>query len=393
MKSLIWITHSFRLDSRLMQNIKGQCTFVYYSPYYFAGKREKEILAKCSAKNIELFHSSITQFTEDLESKGHSFYVFKESDPVSHINYLCDTYGFEQLIVDQPLFAMWQTINLDNVKVPHQQIDSDLVDDTVHKMTAKSRWMTHTKHLQDPYTFSSEVQPYSINEQSKPYPKASRIDTQSILNRAYDIAKNYKHTRDKHNGQTELSTWFQNGVIDPHNTFFAIAKQFERMGADFTINDGEHAAMLRQFAFREITIIQTRQRGLTMEMDPSKWASKLITEKSYNNLIDRVNPDSTLTFDQVRNANTSDPQVNQILRESFNKGVMPNRARMYFAGWMFYNAPSGIDALNWIILTFDLLLNDGQCPTNYTQSCSSMNLQYGRVMLLNKNRVMDLLAY
>ena len=72
---------------------------------------------------------------------------------------------------------------------------------------------------------------------------------------------------------------------------------------------------------------------------------------------------------------------------------MPNRARMYFAGWMFYNQPTGIDALNWIILTFDLLLNDGQCPTNYTKSCSSMNLQYGKVMLLNKNRVMDLLAY
>lgn len=393
MKSLIWVTHSFRLDSRLMQNIKGQCTFVYYSPYYFAGKREKEILAKCSNKNIELFHSSITQFTEDLESKGHSFYVFKESDPVSHINYLCDTYGFEQLIIDQPLFAMWQTINLDKVKVPHQQIDSDLVDDTVHKMTAKSRWMTHTKQLQDPYTFSSDIESYSINEQSKPYSKAPRIDTQSIIDRALEVAKTYKHTRDKHNGQTELSTWFQNGVIDPHNMFFAIAKQFEQMGADFTINDGEHAAMLRQFGFREITIIQTRQRGLTMEMDPAKWASKLITEKSYNNLTNQINLDSNLTFNDIQTANTPDPEINKILRESFNKGVMPNRARMYFAGWMFYNAPTGIDALNWIILTFDLLLNDGQCPTNYTQSCSSMNLQYGRVMLLNKNRVMDLLAY
>ena len=393
MKTLVWVTHSFRLDSRLMHNIKGQCTFVYYSPYYFAGEREKQILSNCSTKNIELFHSSITQFTEDLNSKGHSFYVFKESDPVSHINYLCDTYGFDQIIIDQPLFAMWQTIKLENLKVPHQQIDSDLVDDTVLKMTAKSRWMTHTKQLQDPYEFSSDIESYSINEISKPYPKAPRINTDEIINRALKIAKTYKHTRDKHNGQTELSTWFQNGVIDPHNTFFAIAKQFERDGADFTVNDHEHAAMLRQFGFREITIIQTRQRGLTMEMDPSTWAAKFITEKSYNNLIDQVNPDSTLTFDQIRNANTMDSDINQILRESFNKGVMPNRARMYFAGWMFYNAPTGIDALNWIILTFDLLLNDGQCPTNYTQSCSSMNLQYGRVMLLNKNRVMDLLAY
>ncbi len=393
MKSLIWVTHSFRLDSRLTNKLKGDCTFVYYSPYYFAGDREKQILSNCSSKNIELFHSSITQFTEDLHSKGYPFYVFKESDPISHINKLCEKYEFDQLIIDQPLFAMWQTINLDKLNVPHKLIDSDLVDDTVYKMTAKSRWMQHTKLLQDPYVFSSEATPYSINEQSKPYPKGPRINTQAIIDRALKISKQYKHTRDKHNGQTELSTWVQNGLIDTHNIFFAIAKQFKDNGADFTINDHEHAAMLRQFGFREITILNTRKRDLTMEMDPSVWASKLITEKSYINLTEQTNPDSTLTFDQIRNANTPSEDINQILRESFKKGVMPNRARMYFAGWMFYNSPTGIDALNWIILTFDLLLNDGQCPTNYTQSCSSMNLQYGKVMLLNKNRVMDLLAY
>ena len=72
---------------------------------------------------------------------------------------------------------------------------------------------------------------------------------------------------------------------------------------------------------------------------------------------------------------------------------MPNRARMFYAGWLFYNAPSGIQALDWLIDTFDLLLIDGQCPTNYMQSCSTMNLQYGRVMLLNRNRVKELLNY
>jgi hypothetical protein len=66
---------------------------------------------------------------------------------------------------------------------------------------------------------------------------------------------------------------------------------------------------------------------------------------------------------------------------------------MFFAGWMFYNAPTGKLALDWLIDTFNLLLLDGQCPTNYTQCCSSMNLQYGKVMLLNRNNVKHLLNY
>jgi hypothetical protein len=72
---------------------------------------------------------------------------------------------------------------------------------------------------------------------------------------------------------------------------------------------------------------------------------------------------------------------------------MPNRARMFFAGWMFYNAPTGTEALSWLIKTFDCLLLDGQCPTNYVQCCSAMNMQYGKVMLLNRNNVSNLLNY
>jgi hypothetical protein len=52
-----------------------------------------------------------------------------------------------------------------------------------------------------------------------------------------------------------------------------------------------------------------------------------------------------------------------------------------------------MDALKWLMGTFDLFLIDGQCPTNYIQSVSSMNMQYGKVMLLNRNNVENLLQY
>ena len=38
MRTLVWITNAFRLDSRLTASLEGEVTFVFYSPYYFAGE-------------------------------------------------------------------------------------------------------------------------------------------------------------------------------------------------------------------------------------------------------------------------------------------------------------------------------------------------------------------
>jgi deoxyribodipyrimidine photolyase len=371
---------------------------VYYSPYYFAGPREKAILKNCSKANLEAFYESLDIMRKSLKAMGHDFYVFKQSDPIQHINQLIDKHGFAKVVIDLPLFGMWKTTDPMQIKVPFQLVDSDLIDDTCFRMTAKSRWMAHTRDMSNIkfHVWNSDIQPNSINEKSESYPTYTRnwlIMPHSITNRALAIAPTYGQTRDKHNGQTRLSTAFQNGTIDPHNVFYQIAKEFQSTGADFTKNEGAHAAMLRQFAFREMTIIQARRSGLTMEDNTIDWAKVFLTEKSYENLVNKTNTESTLTFEQIRTATTHDPFVNQILTESYSVGVMPNRARMFFAGWMFYNAPTGVEALQWLIKTFDCLLLDGQCPTNYIQCTSAMNLQYGKVMLLNRHNVKALLSY
>ena len=397
-KTLIWLTHSFRTTSRLTTNIEGSCTFVYYSPYYFAGEREKEILKNCSKQNLEAFYESLDIMRKSLKSIGHDFYVFKQSDPIEHINYLIDKYGFTKVVIDLPLFGMWKTTDPMQIKVPFQLIDSDLIDDTCFNMTAKSRWMSHTRKISTikPNQWNPNIQPNSINESSENYPsytKNNLIMPHMVIERALSIAPTYGQTRDNHNGQTRLSTAFQNGTIDPQNIFFDIAKEFLKSGADFTKNEGAHASMLRQFAFREMTIIQARRSGLTMEDSVIEWVKTFTTKASFENLEAKVNSDSQLTFEQIKSAKTGDSLIDQILTESFKVGVMPNRARMFFAGWLFYNSPTGIDAINWLIRTFDELLIDGQCPTNYIQCSSSMNLQYGKVMLLNRNNVKSLLAY
>jgi hypothetical protein len=335
---------------------------------------------------------------KSLKVIGHDFYVFKQSDPIQHINYLIDKYGFTQVVIDLPLFGMWKSTDPMQIKVPFQLVDSDLIDDTCFKMTAKSRWMAHTRDMSNIkfHKWNDDIQPNPINEKTETYPSYTRnslIMPHVAKYRAIAIAPTYGQTRDKHNGQTRLSTAFQNGTVDPHNMFYQIAKEFQIIGADFSKNEGAHAAMLRQFAFREMTIIQTRRAGLTMEDDSITWAKTFLTEKSYENFVTKTNTESTLTFEQIRTATTHDELINQILTESFRVGVMPNRARMFYAGWMFYNAPTGIEALQWLINTFDLLLLDGQCPTNYTQCSAAYNLQYGKVMLLNRHNVKALLSY
>jgi deoxyribodipyrimidine photolyase len=397
-KTLVWLTHSFRLDSRLMSTLTGPCVFIYYSPYYFAGDREVNILKSCSKQNLDAFYESLDSIKTQLADKGHTLLISKTKDPVSHINNIIDTYNFTDVVIDTPQFSMWKSINIDLISTDVTFIDSDLIDDKCVNLTAKARWMSHIKQIDSfvPHAWNESIVQYSISESTSTYPKYKSnnlINAKSVLTRAKAISRTYYETRDAHFGQTRLSTAFQNGTIDPRNTFYTIAKQFQAKGADFTKNEGAHAAMLRQFGFREMATIKGRRSNLTMEDSHEVWAKYALTEKSYENLIAKTNPTSTLTFDNIKAANTGDELIDQILRESYITGVMPNRARMFFGGWMFYNASTGMEALKMIIATFDLLLIDGQCPTNYSQSVSCMNLQYGRVMLLNRIKVKSLLKY
>lgn len=400
MKTLVWITNTFRLNSRLTSKLEGQCTFVYYSPYYFAGIRERQIYENCSTQNLSAFYQSINDFDLGLKSKNNRLYIFKNPDPIEHINYLAKKWNFDRVIIDQPLFAMWHTVDLIKLNIPYDIIDSALIDDKCFNMTAKSRWQFHARNI---ITFkenkwNSNIVRYSIDEPTFSYPKveypSQLMDRDYVIQRSIDIAPTYGQTRDHHDGQTRTSTALHNGIIDPHNLFFEIAERFKREGADLTINEGAHASMLRQFAFREINIIRARRNNLTLEDSALSWANVTMTKANFEHLVkSEPKPDSTLTLEKIKNANTGIPELDRILEPFIVSGYMPNRARMYFAGKVFYESKSGIDALNLLIDTFDLIGLDGQSPNNYMQCVSSLGLQYGKVMLLNSNRVFELLQY
>ena len=400
MRTLVWITNSFRLDSRLTNTLSGPCTFVYYSPYYFAGKRERSIYDKCSQANLDAFYHSLHQFDESLKSKHNRLYVFKNSDPVSHINFLAEKYGFDKLVIDQPLFAMWHSIDLLQLSIPYEIIDSALIDDKCFKMTAKSRWMTHVKYLtaEFPYYWNENITRFSIDEPTNTYPKPKTVtpflDIDSIVKRAMKIAPTYGQTRDRHDGQTQLSTLMHNGMVDPHNLFFEIANQFKNAGSDLSVNEGAHASMLRQFAFREMNILTARKNNLTLENTPHEWAQTLMHHKAYENMMSATpNPNSNVNIDTIKAANTGVIELDKLLKPFVQTGIMPNRARMYFAGKVFYESKTGLDALETLIDTFDLIGLDGQSPNNYIQCVSSLGLTYGKVMLMSATRTFELLSY
>jgi deoxyribodipyrimidine photolyase len=401
MRTLVWITNSFRLDSRLTSTLEGECTFVYYSPYYFAGKREKEILKKTSQSNLDAFYYSLHQFNLQLQEKGSYLYVYKKQNPIEHINQLCKDFGYYRLVIDQPLFAMWHSIDLLQLNVPYSIIDSALVDDTCFKMTAKSRWMTHVKKVstEKPYQWNPNIKHRGIptpfvDTYPIPHRVSHFLDANPVIERALAIAPTYGLTRDRHNGQTQLSTLMHNGMVDPHNLFFEIANQFKNSGADLNVNEGLHASMLRQFAFREMNILAARKNNLTMENTPHEWAQTLMHHKAYENMMEaKPNPKSTVNFSTIKAANTGVYELDSLLKPFVQTGIMPNRARMYFAGKVFYESKTGLEALETLIDTFDLIGLDGQSPNNYIQCVSSLGLTYGKVMLMSAKRTFELLDY
>ena len=116
MRTLVWITNSFRLNSRLMSTLSGECSFVYFSPYYFAGEREREMYKSCSQVNLDAFYSSINEFSSALESAyGAKLNIFRVQDPIKIIAELTAEYKYEKLVIDRPLFAMWHALDRKSV--------------------------------------------------------------------------------------------------------------------------------------------------------------------------------------------------------------------------------------------------------------------------------------
>ena len=394
MSTLVWMTNSFRKDSRLTSKLGGYCAFVYYSPYHFAGDRERNIYKNCSQENLDLFYQSINRFNSYINNNLH---IYRVNDVVAHINALVADQGFTKLVIDQPLFAMWHTVDLSKIKCRIEIIDSALIDDTCVNLTAKSRWTKHIEKLSrfKPHQFNTEIVPIKISTyDGHPYPTVTsllpQINLEAVYKKIHATIQDYHTTRDRHDGQTGMSVALHNGVIDPANTFYAIAKEF----TDHSLTSPA-AAILRQQAFRELSIIQARRANMTLENTPLEWAKALMHSAAFDNLITATpNPSCVWLTADLLNASTGIHDLDFLITNmGCQSGQMPNRARMYFASKVFYESPTGISALETLIDVFDLKGVDGQSPNNYTQCIGAFGLSYGKVLKMNRDTAFSKLSY
>jgi hypothetical protein len=401
MRSLVWVTHSFREDSRLTSTLQGECAFVYYSPFHFAGARERDIYRTCSQDNLHAFYSTINAFDQILKNKiNGKLHVYRVKDVIAHINQLVDQHQFDQVVIDQPLFAMWHSIDIKKIKCRVLVIDSDLVNPHCNKMTAKSR-VTHHLLYRDGigrHKFTKGIKNFDISGyHGTLYPDVKThklLDKAKVMHHAYDQAVDYSEKRDRHDGQLQVSVALHNGIIDPLNLFYDMTDYFTGLGPDPSDGAKPGIAVLRQLCFREIAIIQARRANMTLENSPIEWAGKLMHIEAYKNMVNATpNPKSNVTWETLSQGMTGDIDLDFLINELKTTGIMPNRARMYFASKVFYESHTGIDALTSLINTFDLLGLDGQSPNNYTQVCGALGLSYGKVLKMNRDRAFKMLDY
>lgn len=385
MRTICWITHTFRPNSRLMQSLSGDdVAFVYFSPWHFAGDRERRILSECSGANISLFAASIGHLDAELRSMGlGGIHVARSKDPIGWLREAAIATRADRVVIDEPLFALWHSLRpLDAIGVPVHRVDSDLIGPS-QKRSAMGRLGDHLGRGKDsahvpsrtivgarPMPIGMPTDPASSYMTSPSAIAKALADAKASVDRASSIAAAYGETRDRADGQTGLSRWFQNGLIDPATVFHRIRE-----------SGGEAAVpLLRQLCFRESHIRRARAIGLTMEDGADRWAEAVLDPNSLEHFRDhRGARNSMATLENLGKAMTGDALVDRIMRWSLRNGTMPNRARMFFASWCYRNSATPAESFELCSSVFDLLLLDGQCPTNYVQCAEALQLKYGRV--------------
>jgi deoxyribodipyrimidine photolyase len=385
-KALVWVTHSFRMDSRLMEAAEQyDCAFVYVSSWWLAGPEERRILSRSSLRNNSLFRWSLARFSSELAKHGHKLTVLRGPNAVKDMVEEAKTAGITQILFDEPIFAVWRSISLDSLGIPVIRVDSDLIDPKCDKRTAKSRLASHTSApISAPNPAPNLSSPVKLHLESKPYGKEGTegfdAEFDSDLARARAIAPTYSLSRDSESGQTRLSRWFQHGVLDPSAFFSSLQSK--------TNTD---PALLRQMCFRELHIMKARRLGLTLEDGPGAWCGAILDRKSFSEFRASKRNVEPVSFGDLISANTGDRLVDRIMEHAVRTGHMPNRARMFLAGWCYSHTRTAAESYELCSSVFDLTLDDGQCPTNRIQNAEALALKYGRVMQFNRARTESLL--
>lgn len=384
---LVILNHTLRINSKIFREaLKSHnvITVVYVSPWY--NKKEERKIIKTGDQTF--YKMCINHFAYELQNKlDIPLHLLKSEEPWEDIKLLMTEREFTSIYYDMPLFGSLNMSLSEDVII----VDSDSYDPNCTKMTAKSRWVHWSKNkknniIRDPQVkickhFNLNLPVYKPNKEMYIELK-EEID--KVFTRLNDIVPLYHKTRNHKEGSTRLSKYLHHGVIDAAK----ITSSLIAISPDFMTNDHPLVPLLRQLAFREISIRKTRTKNLTMEMPIEKWADVLLDKKSYESLIKEF--PAKFTDDQFLSGETGililDNEINRLKEEKW----APNRIRMWLSSQCYYGLGGGINSLKTLIKLFDMYSDDGQSPNNYISCIETMRLQYGKVMNYNTERTFKL---
>jgi len=394
--AIVVLDHSFRLNARVVSEASQsglKLAFVYYSPFYHDPHLRS--IYKDTRGNTELHEIAFKSFAMDIIELGGAVYQVSSGEPRKHLSELVRRNPrVASVYWDYPLFApKWQpdAEDLAGQDVELIPVDSDSFDLSLDKRTAKSLVSAWASQRTPGFDFNRHVSftDLVMHEGTKICVTVT-VKTQheirdhlisSALTRVANRSVRYGETRNSYGGSCEVSCHMQHGILG--------APSVIRDLLDNSTLDDVYP-LIRQLAFRELAIKKARQTGLNMSSGLDAWISSHMSSKSAQH-IRNVEFDPECSADELFAGKTHDEMLNVVIKRAKLDRWMPNRARMWFAGEAYHMLGGGVKSLQATLEFFDLFTDDGQSPNNYINCMSSLSLNYGRVVRLNRDKAIKLL--
>lgn len=379
MKALVWLTHSFRVQSRIFSRGTScnEATFVYYSPHYY--DEDMAIMHNNTTIDIDYwFRYSLSAFEMTARHGGYDIHFFKKEDPISHINSLIEKYKYDRVLIDKPVFNFPKFIDVTKINAKIEFVDSDIYDENCKELDVDKRvewWIEKYKE------YLNEVSPMWLSRNCKiPSEDFTLLDEDGVLGimsedrivESYvSRMENFTKTQKNLDGTFRISGHLQHGQVDGGALVLQIlvASLYDRLA-----KKDWHLAPLRQLAKREIAIIKARSFNLQPYDDVLEWAEHFLDKKSFYHLTES-NHDKVFSRRELLNGTTGDPDVDKVVRKLKDELWLHQDLRKWLAIEVYWGMGGGIEALEALLDLFNYYSMDGQSPNNMVNCVSTFQLK------------------
>ena len=384
MKALVWLTHSFRSQSKLFSRAcsHNEVAFVYYSPYYYDD--DFAIMSNSASTDQEyFFRYAYSLFHWVLGELGHEFYLFKKEDPISHINELIKKHGFDKVIIDKPLFNFPNSINTSLIDCEIEFIDSDIYSIDCHELDPRKRvdwwienYIEYSNHVSSVEGATGIKLKGSSSFQMMGDEEAMDLGTSDpTVPHFIQLMQEYYKTNEHNAGTFRLSGHLQHGIVDPGIVVYQIlvASLYDRISGETW-----HLKPLLQMAKRELAIIRSRKIGLQPYDDVIGWAEIILDNESLVNLTE-VEFQPLFSKMELFEGITGDDDLDEIVEMMKTEGWLHHSLRKWISSKIYYGNGGGVSSLETLIEFFNKFSVDGQSPSTMINCIESYKLVDGEI--------------